>query len=84
MSVMETEINERINDKRIQHLTSQTFRYTILLNKYVIRHIICSKVYFINIYIYMIKSTYTRCTSFLLSLILVSMDDSGVLKEEEI
>jgi len=82
MSVMETEINEQINHKRIQHLASQTFRYTVLLNKYVIRYNNCSKVYFINIF--MIKSTYTRYTSVLLSLILVSMDDSGVLKEEEI
>ena len=35
MSVMETEINEQINHKRIQHLASHTFRYTVLLNKYV-------------------------------------------------
>jgi hypothetical protein len=52
MSVMETEINELINDKRIQHLTFPTFRYTVLLNKYVIRYINCSKVFFINTYIY--------------------------------
>lgn len=78
MSVIETEINEQFNHNRIQHLASQTFRYTVLLNKYVIRYIYCSVVYFI--YIFMIESTYTRCTFVLLNLILVSMDDSAVLK----